>query len=347
MQETARYEKSGLGSTAMLALLHSPLARGVRGNLVELRYQARRSGRRIALPVSYARTGDSVVVCVARADTKSWWRNFRTPLPVSVWIDGEWRGGTGHVAAPGSPDHDKAAAVYRSEHPRAAVAGTDPFVVIELAPVRDPDEAAAVAAKPQGLWRRWFISVTMGEFLGFMAPAAAGALTVNAAPVLMAAVLLGAGAVEGAVLGWFQARVLRTAVAGLRPSHWIVATVLGALIAWSVGSVPFLTDGLAGWPATVAVPAMVVGGTVLLLSIGVCQWFVLRRRVSGSARWIAATALAWLGGLLAFAAFTSPLWQPGQGVALVAAIGVVGGLLMAAVMAAITGWFLVRILGSS
>ncbi|WP_159928891.1 MULTISPECIES: hypothetical protein [Nocardia] len=77
------------------------------------------------------------------------------------------------------------------------------------------------------------------------------------------------------------------------------------------------------------------------------QWVVLRGYVRGAVRWIAATAAAWLAGLTAFAAFTTPLWQPGQSPALVAVIGVFGGLLMAAAMAAVSGLLLVRLLGKS
>jgi hypothetical protein len=57
-----------------------------------------------------------------------------------------------------------------------------------------------------------------------------------------------------------------------------------------------------------------------------------------------ASALAWLAGLAAFLAFAMPLWQPGQRLAQVVAIGLAGGLLMAATMAAVTGFALVRLL---
>ncbi|WP_433663215.1 hypothetical protein ACQPW1_14370 [Nocardia sp. CA-128927] len=80
------------------------------------------------------------------------------------------------------------------------------------------------------------------------------------------------------------------------------------------------------------------------MSIGVTQWLALRHRLHHARQWIWATALAWSAGLLVFTAFATPLWQPGQSTLLVAAIGVAGGLLMAATMAAVTGAFLVRIL---
>jgi hypothetical protein len=58
----------------------------------------------------------------------------------------------------------------------------------------------------------------------------------------------------------------------------------------------------------------------------------------------AAAAEVWLGGLGAFLGFATPLWRPGQSVALIVAIGVVGGLLMAAVTSAITGLAVRRLL---
>jgi DMSO/TMAO reductase YedYZ heme-binding membrane subunit len=50
--------------------------------------------------------------------------------------------------------------------------------------------------------------------------------------------------------------------------------------------------------------------------------------------------------LLAFITVTSLLWQPGQAALVVAAIGMVGGLIMASTVAATSGWALVRLLGS-
>ncbi|MFX0577858.1 hypothetical protein [Nocardia nepalensis] len=344
---TTRYQTLGFGTSVMLSALHSPLAHGLRRNLCELRYQARRSGRHIALAVSYARMDDNVVIRVGRADTKTWWRNFRTPRPLSVWLDGRWHRGMGHVAQPDSLEREEAAAIYQAAFPRSEVPTTDPIVVIELAGTPEPHYmvgSPAERTEQRGLWRRWFTNVTLGELLGFAAPAVTGALVRDTAPVTALALLI-AGVVEGSVLGWFQARVLRSALPGLRSGDWIRATALGALVAWSIGAVPVLAgDGLDTWSPWILVPAATVGGVVLLLSLGVAQWFVLRDHVIGAGRWIWATALAWLAGLLAFTAFTSPLWQPGQSTALVVLIGIVGGLLMAATMAAVTGYFLVRIL---
>lgn len=197
------------------------------------------------------------------------------------------------------------------------------------------------------LWRRWFQLVNVGESLGFLAPAAAGAVIADRGGLPAATALLVAGAVEGATLGWFQARALQPALPGLPSRRWVAATISGAVVAWSVGALFVLTDGMSGWTSLPQLGTFVAGGLVILLSIGVAQWVVLRGYVRGAASWIAATAAAWLAGLTAFTAFTTPLWQPEQSPALVAVIGVFGGLLMAAAMAAVSGLLLVRLLGKS
>ncbi|MFE9325011.1 hypothetical protein ACFYOW_29070 [Nocardia sp. NPDC006982] len=286
-----------------------------------------------------------VIVRVGRAESKTWWRNFRTPLPFSIWLDGRWYRGTGHVTQRDSLEREEAAAIYQAAFPRTEVPTTDPIVAIELSGTREPMAGVPdLPTEPRELWRHWFANVTAGELLGFAAPAVTGALVRVAAPLAAAIALLIAGLVEGSVLGWFQARVLRSAVPAMPPGDWIRATALGALVAWSIGVVPLLAgDGLDAWSPRVLVPAAVVGGIGLLLSLG-AQWFVLRHFLIDADRWIAATALAWLAGLFVFMAFTSPLWQPGQSTSLVVLIGIAGGLFMAAAMAAVTGYFLVRIL---
>jgi hypothetical protein len=91
----------------------------------------------------------------------------------------------------------------------------------------------------------------------------------------------------------------------------------------------------------IPLPLLVLLGAVLavllLASIGVAQWTVLRAAVPRSASWIATTAGAWALGLLLFLAVVIPLWQPGQPVLVVAAIGLLGGLLMAVAVALVTG----------
>jgi hypothetical protein len=196
------------------------------------------------------------------------------------------------------------------------------------------------------VWRTWVAWVTAGETLGFTAPAVAGVL----APALPGdgwrwVLLLTAGAVEGSLLGWAQCRVLRRRLTDFPSRRWIVRTALAAAGAWAIGLAPSsLAPVLEAMPAVAVAVLGVIGGMLLLLSIGLAQWTVLRPLVPGAARWIGWTALGWCAGLTVFTLVATPLWQPGQPPLLIALIGVLAGLLMAATAAAVTGWGLVRLI---
>ena len=195
------------------------------------------------------------------------------------------------------------------------------------------------------LARAWFRTVTAAECAGFAVPAAVGALTADARPGVLWPSVLAAGALEGAMLGWGQAVVLRRALPALPVRRWIGATAGAAVLAYVLGLLPStFADRWSGWPPVAAAVAAFLLGTALLASLGTAQWLILRRLVAGAGRWIPGTAAAWLAGLAVFLAFAMPLWQPGQPMVLRVAIGVAGGLLMAATVAAVTGRVLRRIL---
>ncbi|WP_228566175.1 hypothetical protein [Nocardia sp. SYP-A9097] len=105
-----------------------------------------------------------------------------------------------------------------------------------------------------GLRRRWSGAVTLGEFLGFGAPACAGAFVAHAGAVATIVLVPAAGTVEGSVLVLFQARVLRTGLSRLRIRDWMAATGAGTIVAWSVGMLPMLLgDRFTGWPVWVRI----------------------------------------------------------------------------------------------
>jgi hypothetical protein len=115
-------------------------------------------------------------------------------------------------------------------------------------------------------------------------------------------------------------------------------------VAWAIGLLPSLFwEGVSRLPPVATAVLAVTGGLVLLASIGVAQWSVLRRHLSGSAAWIGWTALGWSAGLLVFTLVTTPLWRPGESGAVIAAIGALGGALMACTVGAVTGLGLVRL----
>lgn len=188
------------------------------------------------------------------------------------------------------------------------------------------------------VWQSWFRWTTAGEFAGFLVPALAGALT--SSPQL----LVLAGVVEGAVLAAAQAVVLRRVDRALSSRSWIAATALAAGFAWAVAMLAVHnSDRLNTLPLVAVLPLAAVAGTGVLLSLGTAQWFILRDHFPNTHIWVWANALAWGAGLLVFTAVTTPLWQPGQSPELIALIGALGGLLMAATMAAVTGRALVQL----
>ena len=178
--------------------------------------------------------------------------------------------------------------------------------------------------------------VTAAEFTGFIAPAVVGAVTANQQAGTAVPALLAAGAVEGSMLGWGQATVLRRVLPDLSRPRWIAATAGGAVLAYLAGSAPSTAHDARLSPVPFIL-VVAVAGVVLLLSLGGSQWFVLRHLVPRAGRWVAATAGAWMLGLVVFLGFTMPLWHAGQPLALIVLIGAAGGLLMAAVTSAVTG----------
>ena len=321
-----------------IRLLGSPLRRLLGGKLAVLRYRAQ-SGAVVTLPVQVACDAGEVVAMAGAAAGKRWWRHFLAPARVEVLLDGGWHIGTGTVAA--GADRRPADA-YAKVFPHLAISSDAAFVVVVL---REDTVPVSAPLRGRHLWWTWWWRVTAAEFAGFTVPACVGALTAQARPGIAVPALLGAGAVEGAVLGWGQAGVLRRAVAGVSTPRWIVATSGAAVLAYAIGLLPStFHESIASWPMAVIVLVAAVLGVALLASIGTAQWLVLRRRLPHAGRWIASTALAWMVGLIVFLGFAMPLWRAGQPIALILLIGIVGGVLMAATVSAITGAALLRLL---
>jgi hypothetical protein len=189
----------------------------------------------------------------------------------------------------------------------------------------------------RGLWSRWVLVVSLGEVTGFLAPAFVAVVGSGLPDIVRFGVLPLAGLVEGAALGLAQAAVLRGRLPDFRPRRWVVATSLGAGLAWVVGMLPPTTyavwrDWAPGWVAIVGV----LLGSVLLATIGTAQLLATPGTVR-SPTWVAWTALGWCAGLSAFGLFTTPLWQEGQATWLIALIGLAGAVVMAVSMSAVTG----------
>lgn len=207
------------------------------------------------------------------------------------------------------------------------------------------------------LWLRWVGANALGELAGLGVVGAVASSVVRAFgeplsagyALAFAALSIGLGAAEGAIVGYAQASVLRRRLPRLR--GWIGATVLGAAVAWALGMLPSTVVSLYQPPGPapapdvpdwlqllLAVPLGVFAGMILALP----QWRVLRRHVAHAGWWLAANALAW--------AFAMPLvfvaagLRPETGAALSAAIVIACLAAAGAVAGAIHGAYLVWLL---
>jgi hypothetical protein len=205
------------------------------------------------------------------------------------------------------------------------------------------------------LWSRWVGANTLGETIGLGFTALVAVAIVPAigdgrgAVVAGAAAIVGAGAVEGVVLGFAQWRVLRLASSTITARSWIGATTIGALVAWSLGMLPSVMidlGGQAGGEPPVTGPQQLALAGAMGLALGPVlaapQWWVLRRSVHRAGRWITANAVAWAAGMpviFAFAGNVPPEASPALVVAMIIAACATAG----AVVGAVHGTWLVRL----
>ena len=179
--------------------------------------------------------------------------------------------------------------------------------------------------------------MTAGELLGFVPPAAAGALlaAAEATDAVMVAGLATAGVAEGAILGAVQASVLSRWAPEVDRGAWVRGTAVAAGFAWMVGMGGGALMGSEVLPRSVLLPVLVPAWAAGLLSMGFAQWRVLRRTAGPSARWIWVSSGAWsVGVMLPVAAISLapdawPGWARG-------AAGVVGAVAMGATVGALT-----------
>ncbi len=310
-------------------------------------FRGRRTGRALSTPANAVVAGDDLTLTSLRR--RAWWRNLLGGAPVAVTIGGRERAGSGEAFEAGQEEIAAVlVALYeRGGHPIDAgraleLAEGRVMIRIEL----DPVDGAPPPLRGRALWWRWTKVVTVGETIAFSIPAVAGALIAGGDLGALAAapLILTAGFAEGVVLGFSQALVVRRALPAVSSRSWIVATAVGALVAWAVSLVPTsIGDGIEELPPAVLAAGGLVLGVIFLLSIGGLQWRVLRDHLPRAGWWVVAVAVGWMAALISFMAIASPLWQEGQPLWLIIAIGLAAGLVMAAVMAAITGYALLRL----
>lgn len=195
------------------------------------------------------------------------------------------------------------------------------------------------------------LACTAGELLGFGGIPVLGAalalwltsgLDSSARSLVLYTVAVVGGLGEGAVLSWFQLRVLVECVPGLNPRRWVIATAAAASIAWACGMLSPTLDDIVGIPGVIQAAIWVPAGLLILLSIGAAQAWVLRDIVENPASWVLANSLGWLLGLPW--TFVLPALLPENApTAWWVATFVVAGVLMGLTVGLVTGIALLRL----
>jgi len=202
--------------------------------------------------------------------------------------------------------------------------------------------------------RRWVVACAVAEMVGMTAAAAAArtATTLaergvaNAAAWGLTVVIVG-GVVEGAALGWLQARALEGVLDVSARRRWGLVTVLVAGLGWAFASAPAIVggDGAGDQPplALVLLGALALGG-VMGAVLGAAQASALRGRVRHPGTWIAGSAVGWAAAMpIIFVGATGvgATWPwP-----LVVLTGTVTGLVAGAVLGLVTRPFLQSVFG--
>jgi hypothetical protein len=161
---------------------------------------------------------------------------------------------------------------------------------------------------------RWVLANSLAELVGLGATFAIGMglfsgldETSGAAPTIMSALLMtSSGVIEGVVVGLAQWWVLRDLWPAISWRSWAPATVVGALVAWFLGSLPMTLAGLSGAdqgqpvqePEAAAMTLLAAGmGLVAGLVLAFPQWRVLRTTARRAWLWLPANSVAWAAGM--------------------------------------------------
>ena len=213
------------------------------------------------------------------------------------------------------------------------------------------------------LWRQWVLANLVGEVVGLGLAGAVGvglALTVGEPKTVLVALLMGAamiacGTLEGCIVGFAQWLVLRHRLIHLSRRAWMVATAIGAFVAWTLGMTPSTLMALSQNAAATSPPVLsnaivyalaAAMGAVLGIILGIPQWRVFRRYVARAGWWVWANAAAWLVGmpLVFIGASSVPVGATALGRALII---VITSAAAGAVVGAIHGLALLRLLRDS
>lgn len=157
--------------------------------------------------------------------------------------------------------------------------------------------SATGTRRPLGL-RHWVLACVAAETIGMTAASAAAWTSRDLdATVLVWAVVVAGGVVEGIALGGLQAAALAPWLGARSRRAWFVVTVLVAGVGWGVASAPSAAagDSTGGTEPALGVMLLAAAGLGLVMGtvLGVAQALVLRRELPGAWRWTWVSALAW------------------------------------------------------
>lgn len=177
------------------------------------------------------------------------------------------------------------------------------------------------------LWLQWILANAASETVGLGTTLLIGAfLLVQAKPTIGAlpAVALGvlaATVIEGSIVGTAQWLVLRRPLEKMRWRTWVLATALGACVAWTLGMIPstlLFTGPDSGAAAPGEMSDLMIYtlfaamGIALGAILGAAQWLALRRHVPKAGWWVPANALAWMLGMVVV--FLGTSFIPAEGI---------------------------------
>ncbi|MBI5033949.1 MAG: hypothetical protein HZB51_25800 [Chloroflexi bacterium] len=166
-----------------------------------------------------------------------------------------------------------------------------------------------------GFWRRWVaansISETIGLgttfIIGFGIISQVGDASGTSAILLFAGIAVLLGMFEGAVVGVTQSLVIKRWLSDFKIRSWVIATIVGALLAWMRGMLPSTGMSLSAsekssapsmdMPDWIGIVLAMPLGTVAGMVLASAQWLALRRWVARAWLWLPANALAWLVGM--------------------------------------------------
>jgi hypothetical protein len=210
------------------------------------------------------------------------------------------------------------------------------------------------------IWRQWIAANALAEMIGLGASAllwGAFAFSFSAEErlgILTSAVIVVVGStlLEGTAVGVGQWLVLRRPLPQLRWQAWVLATMVGAFVAWSLGMIPSTMMALGEETSSqppleindlVMYSLAAVMGLVLGPILGLPQWWVLRRHLHYAAWWIPANAVAWALGMVAIFVGTSFIPESGltAGVVLIILLSLATA---GALVGAVHGWVLIWLL---